>query len=82
VVTAENKLDADKLLALGKKEPKAVKFAEIEGARQAFRKVAVLPVVLFVIFAGIAYSDRARGGYKPEELAGKEFTGEELASDY
>jgi MFS family permease len=82
VVNASQKLDADKLEAIGKTQPEVVKGAEIEGARQAFRKVAVLPIVLFVIFAGIAINDRRRGGYKPEELSATEFTREELASDY
>jgi MFS family permease len=82
VVSASNKLDADKLTALGKTQPDAVNVAEIEGARQAFRTVAVLPIVLFVIFAGIALADRRRGGYKPEALSGAEFSREELASDY
>ncbi len=46
--------------------------------------MAVLPIVLVVIFAAIAVSDRLKGGYKPEELTGKskEFTPAELASDF
>ena len=34
------------------------------------------------IFGAIALSDRARGGYKPEVLKGKELTPAELASDF
>jgi hypothetical protein len=75
-------LDADKLEALAKTQPEQVRTAEIAGARQAFRKVAVLPVILVFIFAGIAISDRLRGGYKPEHLPTKEFTSAEMASDY
>jgi hypothetical protein len=84
VVVSESKLDADKLKALEKVEPAVVRNAEIAGARQAFRKVSVIPIVLFVIFAAIAVSDRMRGGYKPEELGSKskEFTAAELASDF
>jgi len=82
LVMSGSKLDADKLSSLGKTQPEEVKVAEIMGARQAFRKVAVLPVILFVIFAGIAISDRLRGGYKPEQLSTKEFTSSEMASDY
>src|SRR5262249_38220352 len=52
VVNSADKLDADKLAALGKTQPEIVKTAEIEGARQAFRKVATLPILLCVIFAG------------------------------
>jgi MFS family permease len=46
----------------------AVKTAEIEGARQAFRKVALLPMVLVVIFGLIALFDKLRGGYKAVRL--------------
>jgi MFS family permease len=76
------KLDASKLEALEKVHPAEVKVAVIEGARQAFRKVSVLAVVLVVIFAAIATSDRLRGGYQPEKLPDKEFTASELASDF
>jgi MFS family permease len=82
VVNQSEKLDADKLQALAKTQPEAVKTAEIEGARQAFRKVAAIPVILVVVFGAIAISDRLRGGYKPEELHTKELTPSELASDY
>ncbi len=43
---------------------KAIESAEAEGARYAFRWVAVLPTILIVIFGAIAFSDRLRGGYK------------------
>jgi MFS family permease len=84
VVVESDKLDADKLRELGKTQPAIVKSAEISGARQAFRTVSAIPIVLFVIFAAIAVSDRLKGGYKPEELVGKgkEFSPEELASDF
>jgi MFS family permease len=81
-VVVNGKLDADKLAEVGKTQKAPVTDAEIEGARQAFRKVSVLPVVLFVIFGAIAISDRIRGGYKPEELPSKELSASELASDY
>lgn len=47
---------------------KAVASAEIVGARQAFRKVAYLPMALIVIFGLIAFVDKLRGGYKAEVL--------------
>lgn len=63
-------------------EKKVVADAQSEGAKWSFRYVSALPVVLIVIFGGIALSDRARGGYKPEVLTGKEMTPAELASDF
>jgi hypothetical protein len=82
VTISSDNLDAEKLSALEKSHPKEVKDAVIDGARQAFRKVSVLAVVLFFIFGSIAISDRLRGGYQPEKLADKEFTASELASDF
>jgi MFS family permease len=86
VVVSGEKLDADKLQEVKKSAPEVVDAAEIAGARQAFRKVSAIPILLFVIFASIAISDRLKGGYKPEELTakpkGKEFTEAELASDF
>jgi hypothetical protein len=62
-----------KLLPDGTKEPEspmlqAVKAAEVEGARWAFRWTTVLPAVLVVIFGLIALVDRMRGGYRAERL--------------
>ena len=83
VTAAAGQLDQDKLQALRKTEPEVVDKAEASGAQQAFRRVAVLPILLVLIFGSIAISDRLRGGYKPEELLpSKEFTPTELASDY
>jgi MFS family permease len=79
---SNDNLDAEKLAVLEKGHPKEVKDAVIEGARQAFREVSVLAVVLFIIFASIAITDRLRGGYQPEKLPDKEFTASELASDF
>jgi len=56
--------------------------AQKDGAKWSFRYVAALPVLLIFIFGTIALSDRARGGYKPEVLVGKELSSAELASDY
>ena len=85
-VVVGEKLDNDKLQEMKKGSPEVVDAAEIAGARQAFRKVSAIPILLFVVFASIAISDRLKGGYKPEELAGKpkdkEFTEAELASDF
>ncbi len=84
LVVAGEKLDSDKLQEVKKTQPEVVDLAEIEGARQAFRKVSAVPILLVVIFASIAIADRLKGGYKPEELTSrsKEFTAEELASDF
>jgi MFS family permease len=78
-VVVDGKLDPAKLDQLPKEmadDAKAV------GAKWSFRYVSALPVVLIFIFGGIALSDRAKGGYKPEELKGKELTPAELASDF
>jgi len=56
--------------------------AQKEGAKWSFRYVSVLPLILIVIFGGIALSDRARGGYKPEVLETEGLSPSELASDY
>jgi hypothetical protein len=85
VKKADGGLDQDKLQALAKTQKDEVDRAEAQGAQQAFRKVSVLPVILVIIFGSIAVYDRMRGGYKPEELSGKEdkeFTPAELASDF
>jgi MFS family permease len=85
VRTAAGEIDQSKLQEVRKVEPAAVDEAEANGAKQAFRKVAMLPVILVVIFGSIAIADRLRGGYKPEELGAskpKEFTESELASDF
>jgi MFS family permease len=79
---ADGQLDQDKLQALRKTDAPVVDQAEAKGAQLAFRQVAILPVILVVIFGTIAVFDRLRGGYKPEELPGKELTSAELASDY
>lgn len=80
-VAVEGKLNPDKLEQIKPANGDSVRAAEIEGARQAFRQVAVLPLILVVIFGSIALSDRLKGGYRPEQL-GKELTPDELASDY
>jgi MFS family permease len=84
VKRADGSLDQDKLEVVAKTQKDVVDRAEAQGAQQAFRKVAILPVILVVIFGSIAVYDRLRGGYKPEELPAKEkeFTPAELASDF
>jgi MFS family permease len=47
----------------------AVDAAEADGARQAFRWVAVMPAVLIVIFGLIGLVDKMRGGYKQVHLS-------------
>jgi MFS family permease len=58
------KLDPEAEKLLPKEEKVEVAAAEVEGARWAFRWVAVLPAILVVIFGLIALVDRLRGGYQ------------------
>jgi hypothetical protein len=81
-VVINGKLDPDKL---GELPRDVAEPAEINGAKMAFRYVSAMPLVLIFIFGAIAWSDRARGGYRAEVLSGgqdKEMSPEELASDY
>jgi len=75
-------IEPGKVKALPEADQKVVLDAQKEGAKWSFRYVSALPVILIIIFGGIALSDRARGGYKPEHLGEKELTPAELASDY
>ena len=81
-VVVAGKLEPEKVKALPAAEQVVVAEAQKEGAKWSFRYVSVLPVILIFLFSGIALYDRARGGYKPELLSGKELTPAELASDY
>jgi hypothetical protein len=78
----EKVIDPEKVKALPAEQQKLVLDAQSEGAKWSFRYVSALPLLLVVIFGGIALSDRARGGYKPEVLTGQEMAPAELASDY
>ena len=80
--TGEKVIDQDKVKALPPEQQTVVLDAQKDGAKWSFRYVSALPVLLVLIFGAIALSDRARGGYKPEVLSGKELTPAELASDY
>jgi MFS family permease len=81
-VVVSGALDPEKVKALPPEKQTEVMEAQKEGAKWSFRYVSVLPVVLILLFGGIAFYDRARGGYKPEVLTGKELTPAELASDF
>jgi MFS family permease len=81
-VVVNSVIDPEKVKALPEKEQADVLNAQKEGAKWSFRYVAALPVLLVVIFGGIALSDRARGGYRPEVLTGNELSPAELASDF
>lgn len=81
-VVVEKVVNVDKVKALPEDQQAVVLKAQSEGAKWSFRYVSALPLVLVVIFGAIALSDKARGGYKPEILTGKELTPAELASDY
>jgi MFS family permease len=82
IVKVDGRLDQQKLDALRESQPQVVDQAKATGAQQAFRRVAMLPIILVLVFGSIAISDRLRGGYKPEELESKELSSAELASDY
>ena len=40
-------------------------------SQYSFRVVAILPAILLLVFGLIWAADKARGGYKPEQLAPK-----------
>jgi fucose permease len=75
-------IDPGKVKSLPPADQETVASAQSEGAKWSFRYVSALPTVLILIFGGIALADRARGGYKPEVLLGKEMSPAELASDF
>ncbi len=75
-------IDPRKVKSLPAEQQATVLAAQKEGAKWSFRYVSALPVLLVLIFGAIALSDKARGGYKPEVLVGKELAPAELASDY
>jgi MFS family permease len=79
---AEKVIDEAKVKGLPEDQLKVVQDGQREGAKWSFRYVSALPVLLVFIFGAIALADRARGGYKPEVLTGKEMAPAEMASDY
>jgi MFS family permease len=81
-ILVERAIDMDKVKTLPEADQKIVADAQSQGAKMSFRYVSALPVVLILIFGGIALSDRARGGYKPEVLKPSELEEASLASDY
>jgi len=54
------------LKTLTKLDDESITKAEAQGAAYAYRRVAILPCLLIVIFGGIALLDKFRGGYKAE----------------
>ncbi|HWE36763.1 MAG TPA: MFS transporter [Isosphaeraceae bacterium] len=83
-VVVKGVIDPGPVKALPESQQVAVLEAQKEGAKWSFRYVSALPVVLVVIFGGIALYDRSRGGYRPEVLKSEdnELSPAELASDY
>jgi MFS family permease len=81
-IVVQGAIDPGKLKTLPPDEQTVVTEAQKEGAKWSFRYVSALPVLLVIIFGGIAATDRARGGYKPETIGKDELTPAELASDY
>ena len=62
------KIDTEAIKTLPNAEKDQVLQAEAKGAAMAFRKVSMLPILLFLVFAGIAIRDRLTGGYRAELL--------------
>jgi MFS family permease len=81
-VVVDGKIDQVKRATLTEADTKEVDNAEIVGARYSFRYVSALPVLLIIIFSGIALFDKTRGGYKPETLSDEKFEEAGVASDY
>jgi MFS family permease len=78
-VNESKKINTDAIEKLPESEKEDVTKAVIIGARMAFRRVAILPAILVVIFGTIALADKMRGGYKPEVLISREEEAELLA---
>lgn len=72
----------EKVKALPQAEQDLVLTAQKEGASQSFRYVTVLPLILVVLFTGIALYDKSRGGYKPEEISSAKIDQAKVSSDY
>jgi MFS family permease len=81
-IVVQGAIDPGKVKELPPEQQTVVTEAQKEGAKWSFRYVSVLPVILVFIFGGIAVTDRARGGYKPEVLGKDGLSPAELASDY
>jgi len=62
------KLDADKLETLPDDDAQAVTAVRDDAKQQALLQVAVLPLVMFVCYAGLIVYFRRRGGYRAEVL--------------
>lgn len=68
-ITTSQKIDTAAVKQLDEAGQQAIAKAEATGAQMAFRRVSALPLLLVVVFGGIALYDRARGGYKAEILS-------------
>jgi MFS family permease len=81
-IVVQGVIEPGEVKKLSPEQQSIVTEAQKEGAKWSFRYVSALPVILVFVFGGIALADRARGGYRPEVLKGKELSTAELASDY
>ena len=81
-IVVEGAIDPGKVKDLPPEQQTTVTEAQKEGAKWSFRYVSVLPLILIIIFGGIAVTDRARPGNKPQSLRKHELTPAELASHY
>jgi MFS family permease len=81
-VVVSRVIDPEKVKQLPAEQQAVVAEAQATGAKWSFRYVAALPLALVFIFGGIALSDKARGGYKPEVISQSTVEEASLASDY
>jgi MFS family permease len=64
-----NAVDAEKVAALGEEEAAEVTHLSAAAKQKAFKKVAVLPILMLVSFLGLILYFKSRGGYKAEVIA-------------
>ena len=81
-VVVSNVLENDRVKQLPKADQDVVLEAQKEGAKWSFRYVSALPLILIAIFGAIVVSDKARGGYKPEEISSSKIAEASVASDF
>jgi hypothetical protein len=62
-------VDETKLTAAGEEDKKVVETARGDAKRAALRDVAILPVGMLICYLILIFYFRARGGYKPQDVA-------------
>ena len=61
-------LDATAVASLGKDDAKTLKDIQAQKKQGSFGKIAVLPAFMLLIYLGLFFYFRSRGGYKPVEI--------------